>query len=206
MYHVWKTDKKTYFPEWFSDDACKAMSGLNCGKSRAFRKIDGSCGAIMRDNSSSPWKVYQRYDNRKGKYNEPFPVSFIPIPDKKGCDYLLREISKDDKNMGSLYDSINTTEAKLDKNFYSVELVGNNFNKTPGVVNNWIAIHEHQKVLVDFPCLTTIDEWFDWMKDYFTTHHDEGLVIEHNGCYWKIHGSKFCPNLHKKSYELPVLL
>lgn len=138
------------------------------------------------------FKLLPRFDPTKREY------------DKKG---RLKHITMPEQITRDLYNILdNAPTDHLRDPYYSVELVGPNFNRTFGVGFNTFAIHELQKPKIDhFPSLDTPDEWFAWLTDYFTKHRDEGLIISHLGRYWKIHGSKFVPDL-PKNYEMPEVL
>lgn len=219
--HIWKTDKDTdsdtaitYLPEWTSEESQQAMLALRTGEATIKRKIDGSCGAIIR-RPDGRWDIYQRYDDKKDKFKDGIPEGYIPLPEGQNGQvqhhYYFKLLERVQKKKGeqlivrSLYEAVDRTETKLTKDYYSVELVGPNFNKTPGVLTNGIALHEKQDVQITFPLLNTPQEWFVWLKNYFSIYRDEGLIVSHKGRYWKIHGYKFCPEL-PKDYTLPVLL
>jgi hypothetical protein len=95
--------------------------------------------------------------------------------------------------------------------FYSVELVGPNFNRTANVPTNAIALHSAQEVehkFGDHPLNPA--ECFSELSVYFAdadrgSLRDEGLIVEHHGRYWKIHGYKFHPDL-AKNYRPPKML
>lgn len=237
MRHIFKTEKDlsggdsdnamVYLPEWFCDEAKEAMNALGKG-AEMYRKIDGSCGAILRG-SDGRFTIYQRYDDKKGKIKDgDLPLGMINLPLGENTQvygfetemhkhrYFFREIPRVDLKKGSkitgndkislgLYKIVDREDLKLEKDFYSVELCGPNFNRTPGVSENGIALHEMQKVQIETPTLETPSEWFVWLTEYFTANRDEGIIVSHRGRYWKIHGYKFCPNL-PKDYKLPVLL
>lgn len=221
--HIFKTEKDlsgdsdgamTYVSEWNCDESKDAMFGLRTGESQVRRKIDGSCGAIIRS-SDGKWNIYQRYDDKKNRFKDGVPDGYIHLPDGKNIScqhrYYFRLINRVQKSKGeqsiadTLYAVVDRKDLKLENDYYSVELVGPNFNSTPGVAKNGIALHDAQFVPVLIPNLDDPNNWFIWLQKYFATCRDEGLVISHKGRYWKIHGYKFCPNL-PKNYALPVLL
>jgi hypothetical protein len=229
--HIWKTEKDadadsamTYVTKWVCDESKAAMFALRTGEAKLYRKIDGSCGAIIRGNDGL-WNVYQRYDDKKNKFKDgtEIPNGYIKLPDGENTKvykyqenhgrhrYYFKLLNRVQKSKGeqsivdALYNVVDRDDLKLDKDYYSVELVGPNFNSTPVVLKNGIALHEAQVVTVKIPELDTLEEWFAWMKEYFTAYRDEGLIVSHKGRYWKIHGYKFCPDL-PKNYTLPVLL
>jgi hypothetical protein len=227
--HIWKTEEKDgdiakfYIAEWSCPEAQEAMKSLPTGQAKIYRKIDGSCGAIIRGEDGK-WNIYQRYDDKKDKFKNGIPEGYIALPDGENTKvysyqeghhthhhYYFRLINRVQKSKGeqaiakSLYNIMDNPELKLEKDYYSVELVGPNFNSTPGVDKNGICLHEAQIPDVYVPSFDTPEQWFVWMEYYFKNYRDEGLIVCHNGRYWKIHGYKFCPKL-PKDYRKPILL
>jgi len=221
MLHIFKTEKgdkdgddaMSYTPEWLSPEAEQVMAGLFSAETKVYRKIDGSCGAIIRGLDGS-WTIYQRYDDKKGKIEEKELVTgeYIPLPEGENerRRYYLRRIDRKQqgKNLqkmaDELYRILDRYGRSLSSDYYSVELVGKNFNATPNVEGLSFALHCDQEIHPEFPRMTTPEEWLIWLKDFFSHHRDEGLILVHRGKYWKIHGYKFNPN--KKDYMAPNLL
>lgn len=232
--HIFKTEKDasggdsdnamTYIAEWNCPESKEAMFALRTGHAQARRKIDGSCGAIIRG-PDGRWNIYQRFDDKKNRFKNgtEIPVGYIHLPDGENTKvysyqaehthhrYYFKLLDRVQKSKGeqsivnSLYSVVDRDDVKLEKDYYSVELVGPNFNSTPGMSKNGIALHEAQEIAVKIPELDEPNDWFIWFKEYFKAHRDEGLIISYKGRYWKIHGYKFCPDL-PKDYMLPVLL
>jgi len=244
MRHIFRTDKDgdadsamVYTPDWFCPEAESAMCALGTGEAKMYRKIDGSCGALIKKDDQ--WTIYRRYDDKKGKYDETnLPEGLIALPPGENTKvyhyeqemfshhYFFQEIKRVDPNKAPildkkgrpkpqpaeekislcLYEIVDRMSPTLTKDFYSIELVGPNFNRTPGVDTNSIALHEAQEIPTpqELEPLKTPEEWFAWLKAYFLVNRDEGLIISHLGRYWKIHGYKFYPGL--KDYQKPVLL
>jgi len=246
MRHPFKTVRDSdadsamsYIPEWFCDEAREAMMAVSNGEATVYRKIDGSCGALVR-NSNGTFDIYQRFDDKKNKFKDgtEIPEGYIRLPDGENTNvpkyeenfmqhrYYFKLIPLKHKSKGeqkisdSLYKHVQdlciiaSKDAQVSQDFHSIELVGPNFNRTSGVVENNIAVHSQQLVDHDvvFPKCETPEEWFVWLTMYFTdttshkypTLRDEGLIIEHKGRYWKIHGYKFGPDLPKE-YRKPCL-
>lgn len=226
MRHIFLTENevdsdnaKTYQQVWLCEETQELMTS---GKAKFYRKIDGSCGALVKNGDS--YDIYQRYDDKKRKFkDQELPEGYIKIPSGENSvrrefeknwvnhHYFLRKLSREPENKTDkrinqgLYQVLAETKTDLTKDFYSVELVGPNFNRTPGMEKNSIAIHEFQKTPVEIPTFQTIPEWFAFFTDYFTNHRDEGLIVEYKNRYWKIHGYKFCPQL-PKNYDIPITL
>lgn len=234
MRHIFATergkdsdDAMTYLPQWFCEESKEALLAVAKGEAKVYRKIDGSCGALVRNPETGKFDIYQRFDDKKNKFLDgtAIPDGYIRLPAGENTKvegfetnliqhcYYLKKLNVTDKPVkinAPLFAALAKVEedgkSVLEKDFYSVELVGPNFNRTPGVETNGIAVHCFQTVSSDvvFPQLDDFDQWFAWFKEYFTNHRDEGLIVEHKGRCWKIHGYKFV-DLPKK-YDAPILL
>jgi hypothetical protein len=219
-----------YLCEYTCEEAKQALEGLVYGTSTAKRKIDGSCGLIQRSNGV--WTIYQRYDDKKNKISseEHLPENYINLPKGENPDtyksdyrnrhnnenplhhYYFKRIERNPPSVGekkisdSVYSIVDNMTRVLDKDIYSVELVGPNFNRTPTCEKNGIALHEDQVILHnDFPKENTCESWHTWLFDYFSTFPDEGIIVCHKNKYWKIHSNKFLQNL-RGNYSAPNLL
>ena len=95
-------------------------------------------------------------------------------------------------------------------NFVSIEWVGTKFNKTPGVAHD-VAMILHQDQLCD----ESMERSYEGIKSYLLGYNAwsghppvEGLVIEHNGVYWKLRADCFdrkCPfKTHPAAARAPV--
>lgn len=82
-----------------------------------------------------------------------------------------------------------------------MELVGKNFNSTPGIENgNKIALHAEQ--VCEFkasPTATTAKEWLAQLAEFFGPEMlHEGVVVEHKGKWWKIRAEHVLEKVPKK--------
>jgi hypothetical protein len=220
-------DAMSYLPEWSCPEAKHAIDSLVTGDAKLYVKIDGSCGALIREADGS-YTIYQRYDDKKHKFKDGIPEGYIPVPNENnlgiynggGCThrYFLKKLSRkpdakfERKIADQLYKIVDAAiESKRlpDKDFISVELVGENFNRTPGVIGNSIAVHSQQKFPWQIDSMNTPEQWLGLMKNYFLGTKSgvlfEGFIVEHKGMCWKIRSDKLCPGI-AKSYLPPFLL
>jgi len=192
--HIWKVKDNIYTSEFFNKDAELAFKSAD---TKVYNKIDGSCGAIKRINNT--WVIYQRYFDEKNKFRNNIPDGYIHIQNK----YFLRPLSRVQNTIGwqkivdRLYHTVDNTN-NLDKDYYSIELIGPNFNKTPNVIENTFILHKDQILNIQFNNKKDLQE-------FFTKNPSEGLIIFHKGRFWKIHSSKINPTL-SKNYLIPKFL
>ena len=73
----------------------------------------------------------------------------------------------------------------LPGNNYSVEYVGHQFNSTPCVVGE-VGIALHSKQIIEDKLVTLED-----FEQFFLKYAIEGVVIEHEGCWWKMRSDGF---------------
>lgn len=208
-----------YLPEFVSKEAEAALCS---GKARFFLKIDGSCGALIREKGT--WTLYQRYDDAKNRFKESgLPANHIPLPqdcenkaDREGHHYSFRRLARpvpgsklkgEDKWVAELYAALDV--AKLDDlpDFNSVELVGPNYNRTPGVARNNLALHSEQVLEKAPPVLDSAEAWLLWLEKFFAPAGDavlhEGLVLEHEGRWWKIRADNIASLAKLRKQYLP---
>lgn len=229
MQHLFQKDPKTrfYLPE-FADET--VGNALKAGEATLSIKIDGSCGAMIWEEESLSWVLYNRYDDTKGRFKgKPLPEDHIPLPeggnvaDREGHSYSLRRLLRPEgggKPKGEvvwttdLYRRIRYMDEKQLKalpRYNSIELVGKNYNRTPGVVGNNIALHSAQVLDKAPPALDTAKEWMAWMMQYLAPDlkslRHEGLVVGYKGRWWKVRADNFA-ELAKlpKAYLPPVVL
>ena len=214
MVHIFSTnlgkdhdpdDAASYVGSWSSEEAHEALTLPN---SSLFVKIDGSCGLLVRDPSDGGrWKIYQRYDDKKNKFEDgkSIPDGYIKCPGGQNPlsyqfiggytkhSYYMKLLER--KPKGKTEFKINSELYKivdgkvLDGNYISIELCGKNFNQTPGVVENTIALHRDQTLAEPLkrPSEDTSDAWKTVLIDYFTRYPCEGIIVRHpNGKYFKI--------------------
>lgn len=243
MEHIFAFDKQgknaVYKAEFSSDEAREAMNKSNSW----FYKIDGSCGMVRynldKDEQGSVigWEIYQRFDDTKDKFKGVPPAGYINLPKGVNSDqyesqgkthsYYLRLLKRpvleegkklkgEDAFILPLYQRLEVMGLPKTGEFISVELVGKNFNNTPGVKGNDIAVHSHQKILfVDLA--PKFEDPKDWLKDLFEffTRVDgrvrcEGIVLEYKGRWWKVRAEHVWPIFSQekmvKNYEEPMYL
>lgn len=197
MPHIFVFDRDSkppvYTDQFHSEEAAKA---LELGS--FFVKIDGSNGMLHLVSNDQAVTCYQRRDT-KGK---PFPPGSIPLPDARneatyeGHSYCYEPILRDvigkklQKRNAAILDLVERHREYLlslnAKEWISVEWIGRQFNRTPGVPEEvGLAIHAQQRVEVDFP------RTYDGLRDYLGTTAIEGLIVEHEGYYWKVRSDCF---------------
>lgn len=194
MYHIFKIVNNLYINEFHSEEAKQAFL-----KGTFYIKVDGANGYHL------DGVLYERYDDRKGKLDpDNLPEGIICIPEGnnpskyEGHSYYY---SKLDKNTSSkklkklytqLYDKLDEEEEKNG----TIELVGPNFQQTPGFTENMII--NHTTLYFEFPHERT----FENVKKFLLDGFEEGIVIEHKGKYWKIRANVFdTPGNKKCKYE-----
>jgi hypothetical protein len=191
--HIWKVKDNIYTDEFFNSHA---ESAFKSGEAKIYNKIDGSCGAIIKTNNI--WTIYQRYFDEKNKLKYNLSDGYIHIQKK----YFLRRLDRKQKYLklqnivDQLYNIVDNSN--LDKDYYSIELVGPDFNKTPNVFENQFILHEDQMVDLKFNSKQDLNE-------YFLKNPSEGLIICYKSRFWKIHSSKINPEL-SKDYIKPKTL
>jgi hypothetical protein len=234
-------DAPSYISEWFCPEAEEVAKGLYDGSTRVYTKIDGSCGALIRGEDGR-YEIWQRFDDKKNRFQngEKIEPGYRKLPDVLGVDsgnpsvyrntgitthrYYLKHLPRNpegkfEKRIAKeLYGVLDQTIANLDRDFYSVEIVGVNFNRTPGVEGNSIAVHSRQQTtLENLPTCDTsqagVKALQDYLRVYFTRDvpegflNAEGLIFEHQGVYWKVRSDKVTKVAEmKKAYKPPVLL
>lgn len=119
-------------------------------------------------------------------------------------NYFLREIPRPNCDVETLkpqelinysvYKILDSKEfSELKEDEYSVEIVGNNFNKTPGVYWNNIAVHSDQETkLDDFETKALEPEvCLEYFRNYFSKNNVEGLVFIKNNVAKKMLSCNF---------------
>lgn len=223
MEHIFLFDGKMYKPEFFSEEAAEAIA-----KGRFFIKIDGSCGALIR-NKEGVFEIYNRYDDSKGKFEGKAPEGYLPLLEGKntgqyrGHNYYLRllkrpdekapgvKLNKEEKMILSLYKRLDELDLSHLPDFNSIELVGKNFNKTPGVEDNGIALHSDQEIrIAGLHRLKNAQDFLEFFSGFLMGRGDEiyyeGLVIEHEGRWWKIRTEHLVEGKRVKAYDPPRLI
>lgn len=213
-----------YTPNYTSDEAKEALNNFE----KIYMKIDGSCGALIR--TKDGWRIYNRFDDSKNKFKGEVPEGYIALPQGGNSDryeghrYYLRllavpvppeggKLKGEDAFVYLLYQRV----FELEKNgeltnlpdFNSIELVGKNFNNTPGVVGNGIVLHSEQTI--ELPTQErpkSPEEWLKFLSTVFQPKESdicmEGVVLEYRGKWWKIRAEHICDG--KKAYLPPKLL
>lgn len=219
MIHLFDfADQNNYSDRYVVENADQI---LNNG--RWFIKIDGSNGHLIL-NSDGSYDIYQRYDDRKNTIdpeNLPDGIVNLPSGSNSNCytskeqkhNYYYKKMNRpsdDEKNKDAkmrrkLYAIVDLAqkEGRIAANRISVELCGKNFNRTPGVPDVGIAVHSEQT----FDCKS--DNYYTYFCELFSETCMEGVIVEHNGTYYKIRAEFFPNNLWKKSRnsaQAPVLL
>jgi hypothetical protein len=169
-----------------------------------FHKINGSNGCLFKTGDGQ-WSLYRRYDDKKGcldpdnlpngyrtlpsglneqSYGEKFRHSYYyrrmeRIPQEK------KKYSLSEKMSNAFYVIVDRNTPQLDAfntDALTVELVGRKFNKTPGCDFDYgIALHRQQRVPWEIP------RSFEGFKKYLMSSVcAEGVILEHQGRYWKI--------------------
>ena len=226
-------DAASYLLEWSCQEAKEAMHAIRTGEAKVYIKIDGSCGALVREADGS-YTIYQRFDDKKNKFKNgtEIPEGYIAAPGGGNLGlyngggathrYFLKKLSRkpeakfEKKIADPLYKIVDAAvEGKRvpDKDFVSVELVGENFNRTPGVVGNGIAVHSQQEFPWHIDPMDIPVQWLTWLKNHFAPGEGfvpvkviyEGLIVEHMGRCWKIRSDKLWQGT-PKAYEPPVVL
>ena len=193
-----------------------------------FRKVDGSCGAIRRRNGR--FEIYSRYDDKRNTYRDGIPDTVIQLPasaenaqtyeSKSGTHryYFVLcprpeegDKTKMAKMWRKLYDIVDSAlPAEVEDDWIrTAELVGPHFNRTPGVSEDGIALHSEQKMDKPDVHFETLQEWFDWFQNFFSTECQEGIVIKHGNRFYKILSRGFAENRWSKdrnSARSPVQL
>jgi len=238
MEHIFEFDqpgkKAMYLPKYTSQEAEEAMNSFE----RMYMKIDGSCGALIR-NDKGEFDIYARFDDTKKKFRDDdgkftIPEGYLPLPEGgnsakyEGHRYYLRKLNRpvetdekgapiklkgEDVFVAQLYKSLDEAdpqELSLLPDFNSIELVGKNYNQTPGVVGNGIALHSQQRLDIKFPEKQSPEEWLENLRTLMESEEGivmEGVVIEHKGTWWKIRADHLCKgNKKDRSKHVPPAL
>lgn len=238
MYHVFLRDENhQYIDEYDSKEAKEALeNGV------FYVKINGSNNMLVKSNVDEKWYCYQRYNDKRGKYdgkennlideqsglldicdlrpgNNPSvyrgtQTSKQQVHDEKSRKhhyyYVLRERTipgvksrRPCKVNKRVYQVIDNSAVEIDQKFsdlqenndgkqtyMTVELIGKKFNKTLGVDEDVaIAIHSDQRIDIEPERRS-----FDGIKAFLLSFICEGLVVEHNGTFWKILTENFDEN------------
>lgn len=229
MMHIFTISNNLYTPNFYSNEAKEALEN-----GRFFVKIDGSNALLKK--VDGVWYLYSRYDDGKRKINrDVLPSNTILLPEGKNIDqynsgnkehayfYQLRsrplpedkgKLAKINRNLYRIVDEeMKGFLEELKEDYITVELVGQKFNATPGVMAQCgIAPHSSQTIDVEKQFRTFIG-----MKDYLLNQKCiEGLVIEWKGVYWKIRSNCFdkrcnfeCVKKNNKEWTddmLPILV
>ena len=233
MVHIFSTnlgkdrdpdDAATYVDTWFSEETHEALTSPD---SKFFVKIDGSCGMLVRDPKDGQWQIYQRYDDKKNKFEdgESIPEGYMKVPvgvnplsyqfthGRVKHSYYMKLLDRNPKGKTethihrNLY-AIVDARKDLEGDYLSVELCGRNFNQTPGVGEFAIALHSAQTLVEPLrrPDADTVEGWKAVLVDYVTRFPCEGIIVRHpNGKYYKIL-SRLLGVDHKKQYLPPKCL
>lgn len=213
--------KAMYAPKYTSEAAAKA---LNSPDAKWYMKVDGSCGALVKGKEG--WEIYSRFDDTKKQFKESLPDGYISLPESgnqwkyEGHRYYLRHLprpvapeeGKKLKGEAVFVDDLYRYLDKCDLSglppFVSVELVGKNYNRTPGVEGNKIAVHAHQKLEVKTQHRTE-EEWLQFFPTFFAPEGKvlmEGVVIEHRGTCYKLRSDHVCEHRMPREYRAPIVL
>ena len=188
MQHVfqWEPDHKSYQDVFTNDESKEALE-----KGELFVKIDGSNHCFIKQDDV--WVPHARLDDR-GK-DVPGTVA---LPDGSNASaygthrYTYRPLRADVS--GKSQKRINArllelTEAYSEKidtlaqgeSHLTFEAVGRKFQRTPGVdADVHIAVHCEQELKDD------VERSFSGVRDFLEQHACEGVVVKHDGLYWKI--------------------
>jgi hypothetical protein len=196
-----------------------------------YHKIDGSNGMVqvipLKDGRAT-LKVFERRDTR-GKGHVVEGQKLTKLPNGKNPDsypkhtYYLLEVTKDvitkslSKRNAAMLELVERHKDKLlsmDREWISVEWIGRKFQQTPGVPHDVaMAIHEDQVVEEE---KLMIERSFDGLKKYLledcAEHPVEGLIVAHEGLYWKVVTKAFCErnknpfHTNKENGRPPVFL
>jgi len=205
MQHIFRLEDNLYVKQTESTKAHDALVNGNF-----YVKIDGSNHLLVKA-SDGQWQVYERYDDRKGKLDESkLPEGYISLPDggnpvlyqskQQKHHYFYKliprpapdakgKLAKLNSQIYQLLDLKKKFLDSLDRKIFTVELVGQKFQKTPGVdAPVDIAIHFMQTVEV------SIERTFDALKNFLEQVCCEGLVVVHQGTFWKVRSNCFDKN------------
>ncbi|KAL3904102.1 MAG: hypothetical protein SGARI_005080 [Bacillariaceae sp.] len=224
MKHIFSFEKHAYVSQFNSPEAEQALLNGNM-----YYKIFGSNGMIQvlsaGDGDPSNLRAYARYDTREkpgdttvdGKKLTKLPPGKNPDV-YPGHSYYYAQVTKDDAHGPKMLDVVQRHGDRLrsiGKEWVSVEWVGTKFNRTPGVPHDVaMAIHQDQQVDPDLG----IERSFTGLKKYLleecADEPVEGLVIEHDGVYWKVKAEGFveyfrdCPfhGTKKENAKPPIFL
>jgi hypothetical protein len=193
MLHIFKLTSNLYVDEFFND---AAKDALHNGK--YYVKVDGVNHMVLKNGTNI--ELYARYDDKKGKIdpqNLPYGVMALcdganPSEYKSLCQhhYYYKSCQDITGKMGkiyaTLYKKIYTYFKEKPDGHYSIEVVGKKFQKTPGITSDAeICVHNDQLLDIKF-------QSYDNAKKYLLNDVCiEGVVIEHNGLYWKIRSNCF---------------
>ena len=222
-------DALKYVDDWYSDTGREALVSPDA---RMYVKINGSCGMLVRDPQTNEWVIYQRYDDKKNKFDDgkAMPVDHISVPGganplqyqyyhgRVKHKYYMRRLDRNAKGKSEhrintlLYQIVDRAVASgrltPEDNYVSIELCGRNFNQTPGVDEIGIALHREQLLKEPLvpPPENTVEAWKATLVQYVTKYPCEGIVLRHpSGLYFKVL-SRMLGVDHKDQYLAPVLL
>lgn len=191
MEHIFALKDNLYTDEYVNP---AAEAALRNGK--YFYKIDGA-NHMLNKKADGTVRLYERYDAKDGIC----PANGVDLPtgmnaskyqSKQQCHtyYYMPTWTKTGK-LSKIYDRLQVTaENKLadePPGYYSVEVVGRKFQRTPGVDSDGaLALHNEQAIG---------DRKFDNYQSIRTYLLEEicveGLVIEHHARYWKVRSDCF---------------
>jgi hypothetical protein len=222
MYHIFEHKNGIYsqnvnYEKNNIQDEKEFLDIINLGK--YYHKIDGGNGLLIYQDSDMRYYLFKRFDNKTFKSNNKSNIvieNTVEVPNKlnpsvyetNGCihkyyqELVPREKerkNKLDQALILIYKDIDLAhksgrfmqDGKLIP-VISVELVGPNYSKTPGVSVTTLAIHNEQIPnnlnLVEF---NSNLQFYEFLKDYFSKVTCEGLVICYKNKYYKILANMF---------------
>ena len=200
-------DAASYETTFESDETRSALL-----KGKCYLKIDGSCGLLVKKQDGT-YTLYRRRDTR----GKPKTDNMIELPVGKNSatfhdhTYYMIEMDPTSSNKGeaalakTYYDILERNKDKLTDDYYSIELIGPQINKTaPEGATPGIVIHKWQVADVTFQERTDA-ELYEQIRTYFSQNCVEGLIIEYNDVYYKLHAIKFADSLWTKFKTSKIL-
>jgi hypothetical protein len=163
-----------YLPSFESEAAKEALE-----KGKLLYKIDGSNGLVQKGNDGL--EAFQRLDTR----GRPPPEMCVIEPIRMDVDG--KKARKRKQEMLKVVQDHADHIVKFGE-CVSIEWVGLEFNKTPGVPHDvGIAIHAEQV------CEEPVERTFEGMKSFLLESDPpiEGLIVEYEGLYWKVTAGGF---------------
>jgi hypothetical protein len=181
----------------------KVASESALEKGRLYYKVDGSNGLVQSSPDGQDLEAFQRLDTR----GRPPPENCRELPAGQNVDsyqghsYYYEQIRPDvnGKNARKRNDAMLRVVQTHSDNFrslfqssggkyVSIEWVGRKFNKTPGV-NHDVAIAIHSEQVCD----EAVNRNYDDIRSFLLESDPpiEGLILEHEGIYWKVRSDCF---------------